>query len=318
MIRQTVSTTMALLATTPQAVDLLQSIEPKASGPSINSAGEIVYPTATWAFTKTGNLNLVNTMLDGTDGENANNDGDTTPDVTPTTPDVTPVTPDVAPITPEVAPVTPDVAPTPPPIADRPDAAETDFWDFQKLAQAKTIDEVWKRNNDGPILDSITGEECGAQYYEWDGKWQKGKHQIAKNECTDRLAVISVYWKVKHWEEGIAYYYQTFNDDGSKVLQDSVKTKPDNCVDDAPTVGGNLYRTCQFLVGQLDDWEARGLAQADQSIFGFQSKPEGQLENKVIADHLVDEPEVRVNFCGGNNLATCTDAMAAGLKPTPQ
>lgn len=27
---------------------------------------------------------------------------------------------------------------------------------------------------------------------------------------------------------------------------------------------------------------------------------------------------MRVNFCGGNNLATCTDAMAAGLKPVPQ
>ena len=116
MFRSTIQT-IALLATATQAISLSQqaagAIQPKASGPSTNAAGEIVYPTATWAFTKTGNLGLVNTMLDGSEGENANNDGDTTPDVTPVTPDATPVKPDATPVTPDATPVTPDVTPTP-------------------------------------------------------------------------------------------------------------------------------------------------------------------------------------------------------------
>jgi len=116
MFRSTIQT-IALLATATQAISLTQSVatgllEPKASGPSTNAAGEIVYPTATWAFTKTGNLGLVNTMLDGTDGENANNDGDTTPDVTPDVTPVTPIDPVVTPTTSTVTPTDPDVTPT--------------------------------------------------------------------------------------------------------------------------------------------------------------------------------------------------------------
>ena len=71
MIKQTVST-IALLATTTQAIGLRQ--ESKAD---IEKSD---YPTATWAFTKTGDLGLVNCMLDfscnGNDsGSNGSGDG---------------------------------------------------------------------------------------------------------------------------------------------------------------------------------------------------------------------------------------------------
>ena len=71
MFRSTILT-IALLATATQAINLRQ--ETKADIGTSDSPSTNEDPTATWAFTKTGNLNLVNTMLDGTDGENANND----------------------------------------------------------------------------------------------------------------------------------------------------------------------------------------------------------------------------------------------------
>ena len=68
MIRQTVST-IALLAIATQAIDLLESIEPKAD---IEKSD---YPTATWAFTKTGDLGLVDCMLDHSCNGNGNGSG---------------------------------------------------------------------------------------------------------------------------------------------------------------------------------------------------------------------------------------------------
>ena len=104
MFRSTILT-IALLATATQAINLRQ--ETKADIGTSDSPSTNEDPTATWAFTKTGNLDLVDTLLEhSADGENAK------PAVTPATPAVTPATPDVAPTTDDAAPETPDAAPT--------------------------------------------------------------------------------------------------------------------------------------------------------------------------------------------------------------
>ena len=99
-----------------------------------------------------------------------------------------------------------------------PDAAETNYWDFIKLAQEKQVEPGYLVR-----IDKEWGLACGVQTFHFERN-DIGDFSITKNTCTDKIAIVTYFWKNDAWDNGIDHYYQTYNTDGTKVMQDSVKS----------------------------------------------------------------------------------------------
>ena len=97
-------------------------------------------------------------------------------------------------------------------------------------------------------------------------------------------------------------------------MADMVKAEDRNCVNDPLPENtaylngynhdGQIKRRCQYLIGQLDDWEERGLGQKDISVWGW------------IADGHGSGPwfNKEVSFCESNDPASCTEAIRLAKK----
>jgi len=94
-----------------------------------------------------------------------------------------------------------------------------------------------------------------------------------------------------------------------------IKAEDRNCVNDpleenAPSykltnLGGFIKRRCVYLIGQLDDWEERGLGQKDNSVWGHLPDGFGSSGTKFNKE---------VSFCESNDPASCTEAIRLAKK----
>ena len=99
-----------------------------------------------------------------------------------------------------------------------PDAAETNYWVFITMAQEKQVDYgtyLTKKSTDTKLGYSV----CGAQVFgDYDatntggnaariGSYATGEALVAKNECTDKIAVVTFFEKATLWDEANFSYY---------------------------------------------------------------------------------------------------------------
>ena len=123
---------------------------------------------------------------------------------------------------------------------------------------------------------------------------------ITKQKCGTKIAVISVKMKASTFDN-IELYYQTFNEDGTKIMSAMVKASDDNCADDPPLSDGKIMRNCQYLIGHLNDQKERGLGQKDNSIWGWIHKDSGIGYKQNQSGYAT--------WCDDNNPASCTETI---------
>ena len=171
----------------------------------------------------------------------------------------------------------PDIIPT---VVIAPAETETVFWEFQNWAKEYEVD-----SNNG-------GADCGGKVHEIiifksdRSAWTY--RTVIKNTCEDKLMKATIKMKIVDWDR-LQYNYESYNKEGT-VLEQS-NQGPSDCVDN-----NDYYktRTCTFIVGQFDDFESRGLAQADQSTAGFLN---GWRDYGLFGSSI--------EWCGSNDPASC-------------
>lgn len=99
---------------------------------------------------------------------------------------------------------------------------------MQKEAESFEVKEEWKTR-----VDSNTQQKCGAAGREapvGSGSYQDSA-AIAKNDCTDKIAVVTTEMYLA-LSKRIVSYYKTFNEDRTKIMADMIKAEDRNCVND--------------------------------------------------------------------------------------